>query len=276
MRTHYSLLLTCLLASPSAAQVCRLSVAGLNQNRRVIGPVTAECPPTIHTPPFGNWGVSSPFGVKGDSHQFEGWCRNSRICDNFGQCQTFCGNGNYEWNSCTTLAAYRPPNCSLFNTNNCTEQSSTTGINVHGTKIVDLPVSCPRDLNSDGLLDEGGCAEVRSYPSGVNYMSLYELDPGTGDELVQTLYFPEVMLGLQCNALRCTPTGSQWVTPISYDSPPTPKVFAEMAMVLNSGTFVNTGNGVSSRNSEPISFRLPVFRVRLWLRTLLPARSDRH
>ena len=243
MRASYGLLLTCLLAFPTAAQVCRLSVAGLNQNRRVIGPVTAECPPTIHTPPFGNWGVSSPFGVKGDSRQFEGWCRNSRVCDNFGQCQDFCGDDNYEWNSCTDLAAYRPPNCSLYNTNNCTEQSSVTGINVHGTKIVDLPVSCPRDLNSDGFLDEGGCAEVRSYSSGVNFMSLYELDPGTGDELVQSLYFPEVMVGLQCNALGCKPAGSQWVAPVSYDSPASPpKVFAEMAMVLNSGTFVNTAN----------------------------------
>ena len=244
MRASYGcFLLTCLLTFPTAAQVCRISVAGLNQNRRVIGPIHSECPPTIHTPPFGNWGVTSTFGVKGDSRQFEGWCRDSRVCDNFGNCQTFCGDDNYEWNSCTDVAAYQPRNCSLYNTNDCTEQASVTGINVHGTKIVDLPVSCPRDLNNDGLLDEGGCAEVRSYSTGVNFMSLYELDPGTGDELVQTLYFPEVMLGLQCNSLGCEPAGSPWVTPIAYDSPTSPaKVFAEMAMVLNSGMFVNTGN----------------------------------
>jgi len=52
-----------------SGQVCRLSVAGLNQSRRVTGPVHAECSDEIvHTPPFGNWGVTSNYGQKGDSH----------------------------------------------------------------------------------------------------------------------------------------------------------------------------------------------------------------
>ena len=36
-------------------QFCRLTVAGLNQSRRVVGPVHAEClEDIIHTAPFGN------------------------------------------------------------------------------------------------------------------------------------------------------------------------------------------------------------------------------
>ena len=55
------------------SQVCRLSVAGLNQSRKVMGPVHAECPDEVfHTAPFGNWGVASNYGQKGNSHQFDG------------------------------------------------------------------------------------------------------------------------------------------------------------------------------------------------------------
>src|SRR5687768_3887755 len=102
------LLSACLLQ----AQVCRLSVAGLNQNRRVMGPVRAECPPSLHSPPFGNWGVTSNFGVKGDSRQFEGWCRNVQVCDNNGNCSIRCQDTWYEWNSCTDNRQWAPPNCS--------------------------------------------------------------------------------------------------------------------------------------------------------------------
>ena len=125
-----------LLNSFAAAQVCRISVAGVNQARRVKGDVHVECPEDIvHSPPFGNWGVTSNFGQKGDSHQFDGWCHDTRVCDNAGTCQTDCTAGWYEWNSCTDHPLYRAPNCSLFNANSCTEQVSTTGTNVHGTKV---------------------------------------------------------------------------------------------------------------------------------------------
>ena len=72
-------LLVVLLGFPLSAQVCRLSVAGLNQSRRVVGAVHAECPGAPHTAPFGNWGVGSNYGQKGDSHQFDGWCHNTRV-----------------------------------------------------------------------------------------------------------------------------------------------------------------------------------------------------
>jgi uncharacterized protein (TIGR03437 family) len=223
-----------------AAQVCRVSVAGINQNRRVSGPVHAECPVSIHTPPFGNWGVTSNFGQKGNSRQFDGWCHDSIVCDNSGNCKTECRDGWYEWNSCTDIAQYRPPNCTLYNLN-CTEQISTTGINVHGTRTVDLPVSCPVDTNGDGTPDEGGCRDLTTFSNGANFMSLYELDPGSSDSLIQTVYFPEVPVAMDCDVFACRSAASPWLTPIFFDSPSSPaKVYAEMAVVINSGTFIDS------------------------------------
>ena len=62
------LVLFTLLLPTSDAQVCRLSVAGLNRARRVTGPIRAECSTqVVHTAPFGNWGVTSNYGQKGNS-----------------------------------------------------------------------------------------------------------------------------------------------------------------------------------------------------------------
>ncbi|MFB3777673.1 MAG: hypothetical protein ACE141_08675 [Bryobacteraceae bacterium] len=220
-------------------QVCRLSVAGLNQSRRVMGPVHAECPDEIvHTAPFGNWGVTSNYGQKGDSHQFQGWCRDAWTCNNSGACQVRCTAGFYEWNSCTDHALYSPPNCTLYNAEGCTEQVTSTGVNVHGTRTVEVPVRCP-SADADGSW-QGGCSNVRTYASGTNFMSLYELDPATPDDLVQTLYFPETTVDLACDAWGCAPKESAWVTPSAYDSPKSPAlVFAEMATVVNWGAFAD-------------------------------------
>ena len=233
-----------LLLLPAAnAQVCRLSVAGLNQSRRVTGQIRAECPEDIiHTPPFGNWGVSSNFGQKADSHQFDGWCHDTRVCDNEGNCKTDCRDGWYEWNSCTDHTLYRAPNCTLYNSANCTEQTTATGVNVHGTKYVDVAVRCPVDSNGDGIPDTGGCADVAGYSSGTNFLSLYELDPFCCDELVQTVYFQPVTVNVACDAFGCAPASSAWLSPTFWDSPATPgKVFAEMAVRVNWGGFVDTG-----------------------------------
>jgi uncharacterized protein (TIGR03437 family) len=201
--------------------------------------VHAECSDEIvHTPPFGNWGVTSNYGQKGDSHQFDGWCHDTRTCNNSGACQVSCTAGWYEWNSCTDDAPYRPPNCSLYNAANCAEQATTTGVNVHGTMHVTIPVRCPS--TAAGAPDQGGCSDVRAYSSGTNFMSLYELDPATPDDLIQTLYFPETRVSLTCDAWGCAPAVSSWVAPSAYDSPTSPaKVYAELATVVNWGAFVD-------------------------------------
>ena len=230
-----------LIACPCSAQVCRVSAAGLNQSRRVTGAIHAECPEeVVHSVPFGNWGVTSTFGQKGDSHQFDGWCHNARACDNAGTCKSVCTDGWYEWNSCTDNSLFTAPNCSLYNAANCTEQATATGINVYETRYVDLPVSCPADSNGDGVPDRGGCNDIQTFFSGTNFMSLYELDPVCCDQLVQTVYFPPIALPLACDAFGCAATASDWVSPISWDSPASPaKVFAQVAMVVNWAGFVD-------------------------------------
>ncbi len=226
-------------------------MAGLNRNRKVLGPVNAECPPSIHSAPFGNWGVSSNFGVKGNSHQFDGWCHNTFVCDNSGNCKTDCTDGWYEWNSCTSHVDYSAPNCTLYNSQDCSSQVTTQGVDVHGTVNVDIPVRCPVDSNNDGILDEGGCNDVKSYSNGTNYMSFYELDPLTGDELVQTLYFPQTLVTLDCTTAACPPTGSEWVAPVAWDSPKSTQVVtAEMAMAIGSGVYLDP-NG-ACRSSGPV------------------------
>jgi uncharacterized protein (TIGR03437 family) len=230
-------------------QVCRLSVAGLNRSRRVAGPLHAECPDeVVHTTPFGNWGVTSNYGQKRDSRQFDGWCHDTWVCDNSGSCRTACTSGLYQWNTCTDHPRFRPPNCSLYNMPGCAEQVTTTGTNVHGSKYVDVPVRCPSPAT--GTPEQGGCADVRVYASGVNFMSLYELDPGTPDDLLQTIYFPETVVNLACDVWGCAPAGSDWVAPSFYDSPPAPaKVYAELATVVGWGAFVDSSRACTVSRS---------------------------
>jgi uncharacterized protein (TIGR03437 family) len=206
-----------------------------------MGPIHSECPEALHSAPFGNWGVTSNFGHKRDGAQFEGWCHdNQEIVDNAGIRQRVCGTRWYEWNSCTDIDLYRGPNCTLYNAANCTEQVTANGVNVLGTQTVDIAVGCPVDVNGDGRLDEGGCSGVRTYSHGTNFMSVYELDPLTGDDLIQTLIYPQTVVDLTCDFWGCLPAGSSWLPPAAYDSPQSPpKIFAEMAMAVNSGTFVD-------------------------------------
>jgi uncharacterized protein (TIGR03437 family) len=226
---------------PIAAQVCRFNTSGLNRNRRVTGPVHAECPLTIHSVPFGNWGVTSNFGQKQDGSQFQGWCRNTRVCDNQGNCRTECRDGWYEWNSCTDIDLYRAPNCTLYNDKECTAQVSATGQNIHGTRAVDVTVRCPSSSTPGGVSDQGGCGDVRMFNNGTNFMSLYEIDPGSTDDLIQTMYFPAVSLPMTCDVFGCRPTQSAWLSPVAYDSPTTPaKVSAEFSMTVNSAMFIDT------------------------------------
>ena len=90
-----------------AASRCYLGGHLYNRNRQIAqgGRISAECPkeypvPTIHTPPFGNWGVSSRFGGRRDTFQFAGWKWSDR---------------KYQWNSCTTHIDYDPPSAGHYN-----------------------------------------------------------------------------------------------------------------------------------------------------------------
>jgi hypothetical protein len=220
------------------AQVCTLSVTGLNRSRIVYGDVNVECGRDIHSAPFGNWGVSSNVGKTQDGHQFDGWCHNHYVCDNQGNCQTSCRDGWYEWNSCTDSPKFSPPNCTLYNAENCSLQVSSQDINVHGNTYLNVQTSCPFDSDGDGACDSGGCKDISSYTQPNHFMSLYELDPFDRDDLVQTLYFPQLSVSLSCDSWGCPISGSQWAGPVAYDSPWwVPRVYAEVAIVVGWGLF---------------------------------------
>jgi uncharacterized protein (TIGR03437 family) len=230
-----------MLAMGLSGQVCRITTSGLTRNRRVDGPIHAECPHPIHSAPFGNWGVTSNFGQKENGHQFQGWCHETRICDNKGNCRTECRDGWYEWNSCTDIDEFRAPNCTLYNDKDCTAQVSTTGENTHGTRTVDVRVACPRASTPGGVSETGGCAEVRSFDMGNNFLSLYELDPVDGDDLVQTLYFPLIPLAMRCGVFGCVPGQTEWRGPIGFDSPASPgKVSAEFSLRVSEAMYLDT------------------------------------
>ena len=54
-------------------QTCTFSVAGLNDWRKVMGPVNVECGGFLQrSAPWGNWGVNSNFGTRNDTTQFQG------------------------------------------------------------------------------------------------------------------------------------------------------------------------------------------------------------
>ena len=241
MRWRYgiSVLLAVAWATPPGrAQTCEFSIAGLNRERTVMGPVHSECPGGFHSAPFGNWGASSPFGSKRNGHQFDGWCHRRWVYDNYGQWKVDCLDDWYEWNSCTDTAQYQPANCSLYNSASCTEQISTTDVNVLGTYYGGVPASCPYDSDGDGYCDTGGCRDFQGIWLGSSYMSLYELDPICCDDLVQTIYFPATWIPLTCTPWGCPAVGSEWVSPNLYDSPSwPPKVSAQFAMVENWGFF---------------------------------------
>jgi hypothetical protein len=116
-------------------------------------------------------------------------------------------------------------------------------VNVLGTFYGQVGATCPYDTNGDGYCDTGGCRDFPGIYLAPSYMTLYELDPVTGDELVQTIYHPATWIALNCTPWNCPAAGSEWVNPTSWDSPAFPaKVRAQFAMVNNWGVFHDTNN----------------------------------
>jgi hypothetical protein len=138
-----------------------------------------------------------------------------------------------EWNSCTTRSKYRtaaylnfpdfvyvyplpangypfadsflandltPPYGNAFNV----DQYSPCGANIYGGVQLILPITARRDSDGDGIYDAGGCADLDGQPLNIehNFMSLYELDMPDPDDLVESLYFPDLTV-----ILKCTPNG---------------------------------------------------------------------
>lgn len=204
----------------------------INSDRHVAGEVNAECPPSIHSTGWGNWGVSSNVGQEHDGDQFQGYCAD----DN-----------HLQWNSCTQdhlrtdCATDEPPpqgtGCYWYNAQSCSEQHTSGGGNAHAGGYDSLYVSCPSDLDYDTIPDVGGCMDISSYGITGNFMSLYELD-WEGDEFITTLYFPSecCVAEFSCGIYGCGPAASDWFYN-NYSTNPVTGVSAAILTLVGSATF---------------------------------------
>ena len=208
------------LFAQSDAETCVIDLSGQNRYRTVSGYLDAECAPVNypvqwHDPPWGNWGVSSNYGSKANTDQFEGWKRKDR---------------KLQWNSCTTYAEYAPPNSDYYNSSDHRSQKSDD-IVTHGTMQFRDTRFCPdpQDYDADPPV---GCASVEGWVirQSENYMTIYELDEPDRDDLIETLYFPGTSVTLRsCDHDVCPERTSSWVDLSSSTSSRT-HVRAELRM----------------------------------------------
>ena len=149
--------------------------------------------------------------------------------------------GHEQWMSCTNHSSTQTPNCNYYNASGCTQQETDNGNNSHGGAYDSISVSCPVDFDGDGSCDAGGCMGVSSYTLSNNWMSMYELDHGWGDDFVTTLYFPNVSVTLTCDVWGCDDVGSAWASPSSSTVPST-GVDARLALAVINIYFIDSYN----------------------------------
>lgn len=214
-----------ILQKSYAQDVCTVSIRMVNHNRYAYD-TDEECPwaPVIeHSVPFGNWGVSSNVGSKQDADQFQGW---------------YPTGGHIEWNSCAVGYVRPDPNCQRLNFPlapagfpfpangypftdvyshnncaasgcNCVDQYSPQGKNDYGGTVISSSVNAPFDSDCDGIVDAGGCRDLNGLTITIrnNFMTVYELDNPDEDDLVQSLYFPDMSVTLTCTRNNCFAVG---------------------------------------------------------------------
>lgn len=199
---------------------CQISV-GMANNNRYAYDTAEECSP-LHSVPFGNWGVSSNVGFKVNGEQFKGWDRP-------------CNQTNPQWNSCSVDYVKPDPDCEVLNfpdnlgtypfpangypwtdsyshnnsvftfEDKCVDQYSPCGTGWYGGTYVYVPVSRVVDSDNDWIMDSGGCMDLdgQQLVMTSNFMTVYELDSPDPDDVINTLFFPNVSVTLNCVPEGC-------------------------------------------------------------------------
>ncbi len=259
---------SCLTVELLGSGVCRIDYQTKNKSRYVHGPVNVECGLSsgeVHSAPFGNWGVDTESTDRRDGHQFDGWCRGHRVCedDDPDDCTTYCNGSWLQWNSCTTnIPKYAAPNEDFFNYDNGRQQKNKySSVNAHGGGRTDIVVSCPTDTDGDYYPDEGGCEDVldRGFSIGGHRMELYELDGWIyhnpffhDDDAVGTLRFPTLRAstsGIRCDIFGCT--GGRDGAFQSKKSGSTTKVSAKAAIQITGAEFEDAFGSCCDPLSDP-------------------------
>lgn len=167
---------------------CYLGGHLYNRNRQIArdGVIEAECPSripppvgwTIHSAPFGNWGVHSLFGGKRDERQFAGWARHG---------------DQLQWNSCTMHSKFRAPNPDYYN--------RPSGVGWWQETVLG-----EERVNSKWLHRGRRGQSCRARWDGQVFvfpnleMQLYELDPWSRDSRTATLRYGTVRIRLRCSS----------------------------------------------------------------------------
>jgi hypothetical protein len=170
---------------------CLLRERYLNAERYVFGAVNAECEPTIHTVPFGNWGVGSDIGPSVDGDQFRGWK------------EVNYGDIHREWNSCTD--DFPGPHFLYYNADAYTTQRSDD-IREYG-RIESWW------LNYDPC--SWGNWDGHVFNNFDHNTYIEELDPFGTPQTVASVHWPDLTAVLQCpgGSDYCY-TETSWVQPV--------------------------------------------------------------
>lgn len=220
---------------------CVVSVSLVNHNRYAYK-TEEECTGPFHSVPWGNWGVSSNVGSKRDADQFKGWDRD-------------CASVKVQWNSCSINSQYRfatylnfpaPESLTLLPFNGYpfsdsyewndtvppyglayrVDQYSPCGPNVYGGVLLRLTVPPLVDYDGDGIADDGGCRALDDKTLTVrqNFMTIYELDEPDADDLIQSLFYPDLKVRLSCTPYNCfaADDGDRNGTPDDLNDPRSP------------------------------------------------------
>ena len=182
-------------AAVASAQRCVVDLVVLNRSRVVSGDISAECGGSIHSPPFGNWGVDLRFhpGARRDGFQFPGWKSEG---------------GWLQWNSCTTEPRFAPPNDRYYNNDGFRSQKAWPDT-VSVSHSVGGYTRGENERTCEDLIEQNRIV-VNRVAIGV-----YELDPLSPDAHVATLSYGTIEIPYQCDGPWVCTGESEWKEPES-------------------------------------------------------------
>lgn len=191
-----------IVCEPQDYAYCRVDFVVENRDRYVWGDVNAECPITVHSVPFGNWGVDSSFGSRQDGRQFMGWMwadwSNGGLYD------------DPEWNSCTRVTQRGSP---LYYNHDANTTQWSPDPSPYGNGFAVL----------GSWKKDNGCLAIQNYTLvvGGSVMTLYELDKNDRDDRIGSLYYGSLVATQPfsgCSYTGCS--GGQitpWVSKIQHE-----------------------------------------------------------
>ena len=195
-----------------AAGTCFVGGHLYNRDRKISkgGVIDAECYGSIHSPPFGNWGMHSIFGAREDRHQFAGWKYKGK---------------KWQWNSCTWHPDFDAPDPEYYNQPR------------QGDRVWQKSALGERRADSGWLMHSPRqtCRarwDNKVYTINDFETELYELDWPDDSEHTATLGYGNVRIRMKCTSKWKCEGRRGWMSPRSV-SPSNSKVSAQAYILLS-------------------------------------------